>query len=85
MSEGEHIGGMGLMQRLIELRIRAHEGAVTGRSEARREYERLLQEAVADDPFTSWQDLDTALRIPYKKALKERGAAVSRWFRREPP
>ena len=72
MSSGDELTGMRLQQHLIELRIQAHHGPVSGRDEARQEYERLLKTAVRSDPYTSWQDLDIALGEPYRVALKKR-------------
>lgn len=63
---------MPLMQHLVELRIHAHEGPMGGRESARLEYERLLKLQIKDKPHLSWQDLDIALREPYRKALRER-------------
>lgn len=61
------------MNQLIELRIRAHEGDLNGRGMARIAYEQALCDAVEDDPKISWQDLDIALRGPYREALRKRG------------
>jgi len=44
-----------------------------GRSEARKTYEEALCEAVRDKSGMSWQDLDIALRKPYREAIRKRG------------